>query len=174
MKEALVIIDMQNDFIDGSLGTTQAQQIVSNVISKINCFSGDLYYTRDTHSENYMDTLEGKKLPIIHCVKNTFGWEIQKDVWNAGIHKNPVVIDKPTFGSTVLAQMLYEKQYERVTLVGLCTDICVISNALNIKALLWEIPIIVDAKCCAGVTPESHTQALNAMNMCQIDILNAD
>ena len=144
------------------------------MISKINCFSGDLYYTRDTHSENYMDTLEGKKLPIIHCVKNTFGWEIQKDVWNAGIHKNPVVIDKPTFGSTVLAQMLYEKQYEHVTLVGLCTDICVISNALNIKALLWEIPIIVDAKCCAGVTPESHTQALNAMKMCQIDILNAD
>ena len=174
MKEALVVIDMQNDFIDGSLGTAQAQQIVPNVISKINAFSGDLYYTRDTHNEDYLNTLEGKKLPVVHCIKNTFGWEIQKDVWNAGVNKNPLIIDKPTFGSTELAQTLCQKQYDRITLVGLCTDICVISNALNIKSLLWETPIIVDANCCAGVTPESHTQALNAMKMCQIDILNAD
>ncbi len=172
MKEALVVIDMQNDFIDGSLGTAEAQQIVSNVISKINAFSGDLYYTRDTHNENYLDTLEGKKLPVVHCIKNTFGWEIQKDVWNVGADKNAIIIDKPTFGSTKLAQMLSQKQYERITLIGLCTDICVISNALNIKALLWETPIVVDANCCAGVTPESHTQALNAMKMCQIDVLN--
>lgn len=172
MKEALVVIDMQNDFIDGSLGTAEAQQIVSNVISKINAFSGDLYYTRDTHNENYLDTLEGKKLPVVHCIKNSFGWEIQKDVWNASADKNAIIIDKPTFGSTELAQMLSQKQYERITLIGLCTDICVISNALNIKALLWETPIVVDANCCAGVTPESHTQALNAMKMCQIDVLN--
>lgn len=172
MKEALVVIDMQNDFIDGSLGTAQAQQIVPNVISKINAFSGDLYYTRDTHNEDYLNTLEGKKLPVVHCIKNTFGWEIQKDVWNAGVNKNPLIIDKPTFGSTELAQTLCQKQYDRITLVGLCTDICVISNALNIKSLLWETPIIVDANCCAGITPESHTQALNAMKMCQIDIFN--
>lgn len=172
MKEALVIIDMQNDFIDGSLGTVQAQHIVPNVISKINAFSGDLYYTRDTHTENYLNTLEGKKLPVVHCIKNTFGWEIQKEVWNAGANRNPVIIDKPTFASTVLAQTLAQKQYDHITLIGLCTDICVISNALNIKALLWETPITVDANCCAGVTPESHTQALNAMTMCQIDILN--
>ena len=92
MKEALVVIDMQNDFIDGSLGTVQAQQIVPNVISKINAFSGDLYYTRDTHNEDYLNTLEGKKLPVVHCIKNTFGWEIQKDVWNAGVNKNPLII----------------------------------------------------------------------------------
>ena len=92
MKEALVVIDMQNDFIDGSLGTAQAQQIVPNVISKINAFSGDLYYTRDTHNEDYLNTLEGKKLPVVHCIKNTFGWEIQKDVWNAGVNKNPLII----------------------------------------------------------------------------------
>ena len=174
MKQALVVIDMQNDFIDGSLGTTQAQQIVQNVISKIKSFTGDLYYTRDTHAENYMDTLEGKKLPVMHCIKNTFGWEIQKDVWNAGADKNPIIIDKPTFGSTELAQLLHQKQYDSITLIGLCTDICVISNALNIKSLLWETPIAVDASCCAGVTPESHTQALNAMVMCQIDILNKE
>ena len=171
MKEAL-IVDMQNDFIDGSLGTVEAQQIVSNVITKIKCFTGDLYYTRDTHTENYLNTQEGKKLPVVHCVKNTFGWEIQKDVWEAGADKNPVVIDKLTFGSIELAQLLSKKQYEQITLIGLCTDICVISNALNIKAFLWETPIIVDANCCAGVTPDSHHQALNAMKMCQIDILN--
>mgnify|MGYP001027881858 CR=1 FL=1 len=172
MKEALVVIDMQNDFIDGSLGTAEAQKIVSKVISKIKAFSGDLYYTRDTHTQAYLDTLEGKHLPVVHCVKNTFGWEIQKEVWEAGSNKNPTVIDKATFGSTELAQLLSQKQYTCITLIGLCTDICVISNALNIKSFLWETPIVVDASCCAGVTPESHTQALNAMKICQIEVLN--
>lgn len=172
MKEALVVIDMQNDFIDGSLGTAEAQQIVSNVITKIKSFSGDLYYTRDTHTQSYLNTLEGKHLPVVHCVKNTFGWEIQKEVWEAGSNKNPTIIDKATFGSTELAQLLSQKQYNRITLIGLCTDICVISNALTIKSFLWETPIVVDASCCAGVTPESHTQALNTMKTCQIEVLN--
>ena len=173
MKEALVVIDMQNDFIDGSLGTTEAQNIVPYVVKKINSFSGDLYYTRDTHSEDYLNTLEGKKLPILHCIKDSFGWEIQKEVWEDKEKKNPIIIDKPTFASTQLAQTLAQKQYDRITLVGLCTDICVISNALNIKALLWETPIVVEEACCAGVTPQSHKQALNAMTMCQIDIVPA-
>lgn len=171
MKEALIVIDMQNDFISGSLGTEEAKQIVPHVISKIKGFCGDLYYTRDTHTENYLNTLEGKKLPVEHCIKNTFGWEIQKEVWEAGADKNPVVIDKPTFASAQLAQILSQKQYDHITLVGLCTDICVISNALNIKSLLWETPIAVDAACCAGVNTQSHQQALNAMTMCQIDVL---
>ena len=170
MKEALVVIDMQNDFIDGSLGTEEAQKILPFVIEKINAFSGDLYYTRDTHSQDYLNTLEGKKLPVVHCIKDSFGWEIQKDVWQAGAAKNPVIIDKPTFASAQLAQALAKKQYDCITLIGLCTDICVISNALSIKALLWQTPIVVDSLCCAGVTPQSHQQALNAMAICQIDI----
>ena len=168
--KALIVVDMQNDFIDGSLGTKEAENIVPKVVEKIKNFDGDIYYTRDTHNENYLDTLEGKKLPVIHCIKDSKGWQINTLVWNAGKEKNIFIIDKFTFGSDILADTIKEKNYESIEIIGLCTDICVISNALNIKSKVWETPISVDSSCCAGVTVESHKNALEAMKMCQIDI----
>lgn len=170
----LVVIDMQNDFIDGSLGTKEAQDIVPKVADKIKTFDGRVFATRDTHEENYLETSEGKKLPVLHCVQYTNGWEIHPEILPL-LKENP--IDKPTFGSMLLGQSLKafhesKERIESITLVGLCTDICVISNALILKALLPEIPIIVDASCCAGVSQETHLQALGAMEMCQIDIIN--
>lgn len=172
--KVLTVIDMQNDFIDGSLGTKEAQQIVPKVIERIKNFDGRILATRDTHKENYLETEEGKKLPVIHCVRDTKGWEIQPEIAEL-IGGNP--IDKPSFGSVVLSQVLKAvhenvEPIESVTLIGVCTDICVISNALLLKAYMPEVPIIVDASCCAGVTPETHIQALGAMKMCQIEIVN--
>ncbi len=173
MKNILLVIDMQNDFIDGSLGTKEALAIVEKVKAKIENFDGEVIFTRDTHETNYMETLEGKNLPVEHCIRGTHGWQIRSEL--DAIRKTPV-IDKPTFGSKELAELLAEKHssegVSEITLVGLCTDICVISNALLIKAYLPEINITVDASCCAGVTPESHENALNAMTMCQINIEN--
>jgi nicotinamidase-related amidase len=167
----LAIIDMQNDFIDGSLGTKEAENIVPAVAEKIKSFknSGDeIVFTRDTHHENYLSTMEGKKLPVVHCVKNTKGWEISDKLDTSDC----TIIDKPTFGSYDLAEFIAgNPQIDEVVLVGLCTDICVISNAMLIKAKLPEIKITVDSSCCAGVTPQSHENALSAMKMCHIDII---
>ena len=172
----LVVVDMQNDFIDGALGTKEAVEIVPRVAEKIRNFEGEVLYTRDTHEENYLETQEGKKLPVVHCVKGTKGWELHPEI-KALCKEDP--IDKPTFGSTHLGSVLrvMNEEYklramggvESVTFVGLCTDICVISNAMIAKAFIPEVPIIVDGSCCAGVTPESHKNALEAMKMCQIE-----
>ena len=174
MRRLLVVVDMQNDFIDGSLGTKEAEAIVDNVVKVIGTYDPkDIFATRDTHPENYLETQEGRNLPVVHCVKNTPGWELNEKVVAAlGDAK---VIDKPTFGSRTLAEELEAiaaKEEIEVTLVGLCTDICVVSNALLIKAYLPEIQVKVIASCCAGVTPASHEAALTTMQMCQIKIEN--
>ncbi len=166
----LVVIDMQNDFIDGALGTPEAEAIVENVRLKIEEYKKagfPVIFTRDTHPEIYMETQEGKKLPVPHCIKGTHGWEITDKLDTADC----IIIDKPTFGSIQLGVYLKGlENTEEIELVGLCTDICVISNALLIKAYLPEARISVDSKCCAGVTPESHRNALSSMKMCQIEI----
>lgn len=171
MKKILVVVDMQNDFIDGALGTAEAVAIVPKVAEKIKNFDGTVLYTRDTHEENYMETQEGKNLPVPHCIRGTEGWQIRTGLQQAGAE----VVDKPTFGSRALAEKLVEmnreEAIESITLIGLCTDICVISNAFVIKAFLPETPIFVDAACCAGVTPESHARALEAMKVCQIAVV---
>lgn len=170
--KVLVVVDMQNDFIDGALGTPEAVEIVPRVVQKIRDFDGRVIATRDTHEEDYLETQEGKKLPVRHCIRGTDGWEIRPEIREL-LTEAP--IDKPTFGSVELGQKLKAYQesgdpVESITLVGLCTDICVISNALLVKAYLPEVPVTVDASCCAGVTPDSHEQALGAMKMCQIEI----
>ena len=163
----LVVVDMQNDFIDGTLGTKEAVSIVPAVKRKIESYKNEkIYFTRDTHYENYLDTAEGRNLPVPHCIKGTKGWEISEEFDCFGCE----VIDKPTFGSVALSKLIKEDNPESVELCGLCTDICVISNAMLIKATLPETKISVDASCCAGVTPESHKNALEAMKMCQIEI----
>ena len=168
----LCVIDMQNDFIDGALGTPEAVKIVDNVREKIEKYrkNGDtVIFTRDTHYENYMDTAEGKNLPVPHCIKNTVGWQISAKL-EVGDSK---VIDKPTFGSTELGEYVSSlEDAESIELIGLCTDICVISNAMLVKAFYPEIPLTVDARACAGVTPQSHKNALDAMKMCQVKIIN--
>ena len=173
MRKILVVIDMQKDFVDGSLGTPEAAGIVDAVVNEIGEYAPEnIYATRDTHPENYLETQEGRKLPVVHCVKGTPGWEINEKV--AAALQGAEVIDKPTFGSLILAEKLAalaEKEEIQVTLVGLCTDICVVSNALLIKAYLPEIPVRVKADCCAGVTPASHEAALTTMKMCQIEVL---
>ena len=173
MKDYLIVVDMQNDFIDGSLGTKEAMEIVGRVAEKVRSFDGEVIFTRDTHGEDYLQTQEGKRLPVVHCVKESAGWQIREGLEEI---RPCTVVDKPTFGSTELGVLLSQRDLEEtigsVTLVGLCTDICVISNALLIKAFLPETPIVVDAACCAGVTPHSHLGALKAMKMCQITIEN--
>lgn len=167
MKRTLIVIDMQNDFIDGALGTKEAQAIVPNVKKKIKEYKArgdEIIFTRDTHFEEYLETNEGKHLPVKHCVRGTHGWQISDDIGNgAGCE----VINKITFG--------YEGwdryNFEEVELVGLCTDICVVSNALILKAMFPDIDITVDASCCAGVTPETHKAALTTMKMCQINVI---
>ncbi len=166
----LVVVDMQNDFIDGALGSPEAVAIVPYVKSLIESFDGKVYFTRDTHTENYMDTQEGKNLPVPHCIKGTQGWQIRDELDSL---RKTEAIDKITFGSSELVNVLSnEKNIESITFIGLCTDICVISNVMITKAYFPEIPLIVDAKACAGVTPESHKTALDAMKMCQIKIIN--
>ena len=165
----LIVVDMQNDFISGSLGTAEAQAIVGNVAEKIKSFDGKVIFTRDTHEENYMDTQEGKKLPVSHCIIGTEGWQIHPALTPYARE----VIDKPTFGSVTLAHLISAMDnVESITLIGICTDICVISNTMLLKAFMPEVRITVDASCCAGVTPESHKNALEAMKCCQINIVN--
>lgn len=166
MKKTLIIVDMQNDFIDMALGTKEAVAIVPAVKAKIEEYvkNGDeIIYTRDTHGENYLNTPEGKKLPVPHCIKGTKGWEIADGLYVEGSR----IIDKANFGWPRWG----EEVLEDVELIGLCTDICVVSNALIIKAAFPDAVVKVDRGCCAGVTPESHEAALTTMQMCQIDII---
>lgn len=182
--DILVVVDMQNDFVTGSLGTPEAQAVVPKVVEKIKGWSGKVLYTRDTHHESYLETLEGKHLPVKHCLQGTWGWQLVDEV-DATISDEQWCEDNPaynkyTFGSVWLADDLVsfnnrgDCEITSITLVGLCTDIFIISNALLFKVALPEVPIIVDASCCAGVTPESHKNALAAMKMCQIEIVNEE
>ena len=169
----LIVVDMQNDFIDGALGTPEAVAIVPAVKAKIQGWEGSVLFTRDTHFENYMDTQEGRNLPVPHCIKGTDGWQIRGEL-DALRETEP--IDKLTFGSSelgpILVAMNAEEEIESITVVGLCTDICVISNVMIAKAFLPEVPITVDAACCAGVSPETHGNALDAMAVCQVEVIN--
>ena len=173
MQDILIVVDMQNDFIDGALGTAEAVAIVPKVAEKVRDFKGTVIFTRDTHGENYMQTQEGRNLPVPHCIKGSRGWEVCPALEPL---RTWLTIDKPTFGSAELGKVLLELDTKEpvvsITLVGLCTDICVISNAMIAKAFLPEVSVTVDAACCAGVTPESHRNALNAMKMCQVRIEN--
>lgn len=175
MNNFLIVVDMQNDFIDGALGTDEAQVIVPAVIEKIMNHEGPVIYTYDTHEDNYLETLEGKNLPVEHCIMGTDGWALNPEIEKLRLEGNTLAFSKPTFGSKELAEHLYDEhrneKIDSIEIVGLCTDICVISNALLIKAFLPEVPITVDSSCCAGVTPESHENALDAMSACQIEIV---
>ncbi len=174
MRKLLIVIDMQNDFIDAALGTKEAEAIVEAVKEKIRSFPAEnVIATMDTHEENYMQTQEGKYLPVPHCIRGSEGWQIRSDI--AALLTGAKIYEKPTFGSTALAadlKEMSEKEEIEIELVGLCTDICVVSNALLIKAMMPEVKISVDASCCAGVTPEKHLAALETMRSCQIQILN--
>ena len=173
MQKILVVVDMQNDFIDGALGTKEAVAIVPAVEDKIKNFKGRVIFTRDTHEENYMNTQEGKNLPVPHCILGTKGWEIRAELMEL-CKEEP--INKVTFGSVDLGLILKtaneQEPIESITFIGLCTDICVISNVMITKAFLPEVKVKVDAACCAGVTPESYKNALEAMKMCQVEIEN--
>ena len=170
----LIVVDMQNDFITGSLGTKEAGAILPKVIEKVKNFDGTIIYTKDTHQADYLTTQEGNNLPVEHCIEGTWGWMLAEELET--LSKNNKVFHKPTFGSMELAAYLTEENekeaIETIELCGLCTDICVISNAFLIKACLTEVPVAVDAACCAGVTPESHKNALSAMKMCQVAVVN--
>lgn len=171
MRKILVVVDMQKDFIDGSLGTKEAQDIVNPVIEKMKSYKkSDIYVTRDTHGDNYLETAEGKKLPVVHCVKGTEGWKLHPKI--EALADPSHIIDKPTFGSLKLMEVLEQENQKEpleIELVGLCTDICVVSNALLLKAAMPENTIRVDSSCCAGVTLSSHKAALLTMGMCQIE-----
>ena len=173
MKKLLVVIDMQNDFITGSLGSPQAEKIIPNVKAKIEEYknSGNkVIFTRDTHHENYLTTMEGKYLPVAHCIEGTPGHLVTGSLDTSGCE----VFDKPNFGSLELAKYIAAGEFDEIELCGLCTDICVVSNALILKAQLPETKISVDARCCAGVTAESHNAALLTMKMCQVSIINEE
>lgn len=177
--KVLIVIDMQKDFVDGALGTPEAQAIVPAVAAKVKKYNemdnGVIIYTKDTHFSNYMDTMEGIHLPVPHCIENTEGWEIVPEVYV----EDSVVLDKYTFGRYNLpndvwatAMIKYEgKELESIEVVGLCTDICVVSNCLILKSVYRDTPIIVDSSCCAGVTPEKHEAALEVMRSCQIEVI---
>ena len=174
MKNILVVVDMQKDFVDGALGTNEAQGIVDNVVSEIKNFDGKIFATFDTHYENYMQSAEGKKLPVEHCIKDTDGWKLNPLVEAALNAKGFTPVIKNTFGSVDLPELI--KEYAdgddfRIELIGLCTDICVVSNALLLKANFPEKEICVNASCCAGVSPATHQSALDTMKCCQIDII---
>lgn len=175
MNKILCVIDMQNDFINGALGTPEAQAIVPKVKEKIENLDNDtlVVFTRDTHYSDYMETHEGKLLPVPHCIKSTDGWQINSSLTEL-FADAPVVIDKPTFGSFDLMHQIeimypYQK-IDEIEFVGLCTGICIISNALIARAFFPEVEIVVDRSCCACVSPESHINALEAMKLCQITI----
>ena len=170
MRKILIVVDMQNDFIDGALGTPEAVAIVENVKAKIRSYDpADIFVTMDTHGPEYLTTQEGRNLPVEHCIKGSAGWLVRKDI--AELLDGAKVYEKPTFGSTALAKDIAElaaNEEIEIEIIGLCTDICVVSNALLLKASMPEVAISVDPACCAGVTPESHKAALATMQMCQI------
>lgn len=176
MKKTLIVIDMQNDFVTGALGSKEAVAILPNVKKKIDEYIAgghEVIFTRDTHGENYMDTREGKYLPVPHCIKGTEGWQVVDDIDRPDCEH----IDKPSFGFTGWsfaydgARVMGMRQFEEIEIIGVCTDICVVSNALILKAYFPETNITVDASCCAGVTPESHDAALATMKSCQINVI---
>jgi nicotinamidase-related amidase len=173
MKKILVIVDMQKDFVDGALGSKEAVAIVPAVAEKIRRFDGEIFVTLDTHFADYMDTAEGKKLPVPHCIKGTDGWKLDRNVEQALAGKKYTPVEKITFGAVGLPDMIRKAVGDEpftVEVIGLCTDICVVSNALILKASFPETPIAVDASCCAGVTVEKHEAALETMRSCQIDV----
>ena len=174
MNRVLIVIDMQRDFIDGALGTPEAQAILPAVVETVRSWDGPVLFTRDTHTEDYLNTQEGRHLPVVHCVRGTEGWQLAPELDGIARVRRCPVFDKPTFGSTALADWLTEahrtQTVDELVLCGVCTDICVISNALGLKAALPEVPIRVLAGRCAGVTPERHENALRAMEACQIEI----
>lgn len=170
MKKLFVVVDMQNDFITGALGTAEAKEIVSSVAQKINEYKEKGYvvsYTKDTHFENYLSTQEGSLLPVRHCVKGTFGWDIEESLKT----EEMLVFNKETFGSIELAEFAKKESFEEIVLCGVCTDICVITNAYLLKTYLPEAKIKIESTCCAGTTPENHKNALKAMSICQIEII---
>ena len=176
MKKILVVVDMQKDFIDGSLGTKEAQLIVDGVVKEMHKDYDEVFLTRDTHQENYLETQEGRNLPIMHCIENTEGWMLDQRIEKALEDLDHYhIFNKPTFGSSDLAEVLKKINEEEgifsITLCGLCTDICVVSNALLLKAAMPEVIINVRKELCAGVTPESHEAALTTMKMCQVHII---
>lgn len=171
MKKALIVVDMQNDFITGALANTEGQKIVPAIAELVKNFDGDIIVTRDTHYENYMNTQEGRRLPVPHCIENTEGWNIVPEIQAAlDERKDVTYVDKQTFGSIALGELVARKLYDAVELCGVCTDICVISNAMVIKACAIETNVAVYKDLCAGVTPDTHKTALDAMAGCQIDI----
>lgn len=174
MKHFLIVVDMQKDFVDGALGTREAAAIVPNVMDKILNFDGQIFATLDTHAANYLQTAEGKKLPVAHCIKGTPGWMLDDRIAAALEQKGYTPVEKVTFGSVLLPRLLYQAAMGEtftVELVGLCTDICVVSNALVLKANFPEMEITVDSACCAGVSPATHAAALDTMRCCQINVL---
>ena len=179
MRKILVVIDMQNDFIDGALGTAEAVAIVPKVVEKVKGFKGTVIFTRDTHGENYMQTQEGRNLPVPHCIRDTPGWALEPDIAQT-CARGMMSIEKPTFGSTALCEYVCTLAAEKgavagkgfhVELCGVCTDICVVSNALLIKAALPEADLTVNGALCAGVTPQKHEAALETMRSCQVEVL---
>ncbi len=173
----LIVIDMQNDFVDGALGTSEAQAIADAVVEEAKSFEGTVAFTLDTHGEDYLSSQEGANLPVPHCIKGTPGWQLIPALDSVTHERNARIFEKPTFGSTDLAAWLQAENatnpIESIELVGVCTDICVVSNALLIKAVLPEVPLVVDAALCAGVTPAAHEAALATMRSCQVQVLNA-
>ena len=174
MKRFLVVVDMQKDFVDGALGSGDAVAIVPSVVEKIKSFDGEIFVTLDTHFDNYPETAEGKKLPVPHCIKGTDGWQLDKNVASALADREYTAVEKPTFGSLELPRLIEaasDGDDFSIEIIGLCSDICVVSNALVLKANFPEIPISVDSACCAGVTPQAHEAALATMRSCQIDVI---
>lgn len=177
MKQILIVVDIQKDFVDGALGTAEAVAMIPKAVEKIKNFDGTIFVTYDTHTDDYMNTAEGRKLPVPHCIKGTEGWNLYGAIADALNGKSYTEVEKITFGSTNLPARIRaavgDEAYT-IELIGLCTDICVVSNALLLKAHFPEAEIRVDASCCAGVTPDSHNAALTTMKMCQIDIIGAE
>jgi len=175
MKQFLIVVDMQKDFVDGALGTAEAQAIVPAVAEKIRHFDGEIIVTYDTHEEDYMETREGRFLPVSHCIRDTEGWQLDAAVAEALSDRAYTVVEKPTFGAVTLPEVVEQLaggEEFTVELIGLCTDICVVSNAMLLKAAFPEADLSVDAACCAGVSPASHQAALTTMACCQIAVTN--
>ena len=170
--KVLIVVDMQNDFVDGVLGSQEAVEMIDTAVETITSFDGKVFYTQDTHGEDYLDTEEGRHLPVVHCIKGSEGWKIHPKIEKALLLKDATGIEKSTFGSEKLMGIIEKEvpDVESITLIGICTDICVISNAMLAKAHFQNTPVTVISSACAGVTPESHENALEAMKMCHIEI----
>ena len=171
----LVVVDIQNDFVDGSLGTKEAQAIVDSACSKIQAFEGKIFVTMDTQYQDYLSSNEGKKLPVVHCVKDSEGWKLNSRIQECLDGKDVTIVEKPTFGAVDLPRLIESYANDddfSIEVIGLCTDICVVSNALLLKANFYQKEVIVDASCCAGVSPATHKAALDTMRMCQINVIN--